>query len=283
MKRNFSKKIDKEHCFYSSDNESFDDESDNEPTLLTIRSPPGRPVSVSESKTTRHFQNNNNNNKNNTTCFKKSKQQKQHRRKNNVEGFMPPLSLRRDVKVGYSVDAPMTMVPNAAFRAPSVSYRGSLKHFNDSENRFIMNDDGSFSKTKGEDRTKSDSQIGAINKTEDALDITLPPVISDRLMYAPQRSRLYGTGDAIRGDLAIAPACHGGWFDVSVNPETDLRSGAMGILVGHNNEAGKALAELKSKYTLGFRNHYLGPSYDEDPKVVSRDILPLYKDLLQSQ
>ena len=214
--------------------------------------------------------------------FLAEKQQKRlDNKKNKIEGFMPPLSLARDVRVGYSVDAPMSMVPNAAFRSPSVSYRGSLKHFNDSENRFMMNADGTIEEQKSPDLFSATSQIGATNRPEQSLDIELPPVIYDRLMYAPQRSKLYAGGDAIRGDLAIEPSNHGGWFDVSVNPETDLRSGAMGILIGHNNEAGRELAALKSKYTLGLRNHYLGPTWDEDDKPMSRETLPLYQDLLK--
>ena len=260
-----------ESSYFSNKNESMtesDDENDSDREFL-IRSP-RRQISARETtKLGTHTGNRG-------ETLRKKKQ-----RKNKIEGFMPPLSLARDVRVGYSVDAPMSMVPNAAFRAPSLSYRGSLKHFNDSENRFMMNSDGSIENQKFQDPLSSNSQIGAINKTEDALEIQLPPVIYDRLMYAPQRSRLYGGGDAIRGDLAIAPASHGGWFDVSVNPETDLRSGAMGILIGHNNEAGRALADLKSKYTLGFRNHYNGPSWDERDKPMSRDTLPLYQDLLK--
>ncbi len=202
---------------------------------------------------------------------KRSQQKKSGKNKRRkIEGFMPPMSLRRDTRVGYSADAPFNLVPNASFRSPNVAYRGHLKVHKDRavKNRF-------------DNTLQEDSEIGATNDVKDIVNIPLPPVVYDQLMYANQRSRLFGAGDAIRGDLAIVPASHGGWFDVSVNPETDLRSGAMGILVGHNNETGRALAKLKAEYTKGYKNSFDGPSYDKkSPDMISRDMIPLYQDLL---
>jgi len=68
-------------------------------------------------------------------------------------------------------------------------------------------------------------------------------IIYDRLIYAPKKSRLSGTGDAIRGDLAIAPALNTGWFNVSATPHLDLKAGAMTIM-GGSNESSRALSKL---------------------------------------
>lgn len=69
-------------------------------------------------------------------------------------------------------------------------------------------------------------------------------VVYDRLMYANPNNRLRGRGDWIRGDLAIAPCDHGGWFSVSAHPSIDLNQGAMAVLNGIDNSAGQDLAAL---------------------------------------
>lgn len=71
-------------------------------------------------------------------------------------------------------------------------------------------------------------------------------IVYDRNIFANQRSRLRGLGDAIRGDLPIPrdqSSC--GWFSVSANPETDLRRGALDIIGGYNNETSHALHQLQ--------------------------------------
>lgn len=60
------------------------------------------------------------------------------------------------------------------------------------------------------------------------------PIVYDRYIYANQRSRLYGLGDPIRGDLPIVPY-NGDWFRPSVQPNIDLRDGAMMVLGGQDN------------------------------------------------
>ena len=70
------------------------------------------------------------------------------------------------------------------------------------------------------------------------------PIIYDRMMYANQKSRLHGQADWIRGDLAIVP-CKGNWFNVSVQPQIDLNSGAMAVLGGLNNETSQELYQLQ--------------------------------------
>jgi hypothetical protein len=68
----------------------------------------------------------------------------------------------------------------------------------------------------------------------------------DRLIFANQRSRLYGLGDPIRGDLPIVPI-RSDWFRPSVHPNIDLRQGAMNIIGGDNNATANALAQLQDQ------------------------------------
>lgn len=64
------------------------------------------------------------------------------------------------------------------------------------------------------------------------------PIVYDRFIYANTRSRLYGLGDFIRGDLAITPH-KPGWFTPSVDPQIDLNPGAMAVLGGINNDTSR--------------------------------------------
>lgn len=70
----------------------------------------------------------------------------------------------------------------------------------------------------------------------------------DRLMYAQKKSRLNRHGDPIRGDLAITPI-QGDWFRPSVNPNIDLRQGAMTVIAGFDNSTDKELRALQSLYS----------------------------------
>jgi hypothetical protein len=79
------------------------------------------------------------------------------------------------------------------------------------------------------------------------------PIVYDRYMYANQRSRLYGLGDPIRGDLPIVPY-NGDWFRPSVQPNIDLRDGAMMVLAGQDNATARntmALMRASSGDTMG--------------------------------
>lgn len=69
-------------------------------------------------------------------------------------------------------------------------------------------------------------------------------VVYDRLMYANPNPRLRGRGDPIRGDLAITPCDHGGWFSVSAHPSLDLQQGAMAVMGGIDNSTNQDLAAL---------------------------------------
>lgn len=70
------------------------------------------------------------------------------------------------------------------------------------------------------------------------------PIVYNRMMFANQKSRLAAQGDHIRGDLAITPSSSG-WFSVSVNPQIDLRSGAMAVMGGLGNETSQELYQLQ--------------------------------------
>jgi len=77
------------------------------------------------------------------------------------------------------------------------------------------------------------------------------PVVYDRLVFANQKSRLYGRGDPIRGDLPITPMC-GQWFNVSAVPQQDLNPGAMAVMGGTMNQTANELYDLVHQYTGGY-------------------------------
>ncbi len=99
--------------------------------------------------------------------------------------------------------------------------------------------------------------------TVNALGIEETPIIFDRYMYANQRSRLYGLGDPIRGDLPIVP-CNTGWFQVSVHPHIDLRDGAMSVMGGVHNDTNNALHELQNAASGGLLHTLGGVDYGSD-------------------
>lgn len=78
------------------------------------------------------------------------------------------------------------------------------------------------------------------------------PIIYDRFIYANQRSRNYGAGDPIRGDLPIVPNCND-WMRPIANPQTDLRDGALMSMFGNGSNTYEMLA-LRSASTGGLLN-----------------------------
>jgi len=86
------------------------------------------------------------------------------------------------------------------------------------------------------------------------------PIVYDRYIYANQRSRLFAAGDPIRGDLAIVPEqrC---WFSPAVNPNVDLRDGALMAVAGPNNDTSKELAALRSASSGGILDVGSGVNY----------------------
>lgn len=83
------------------------------------------------------------------------------------------------------------------------------------------------------------------------------PIVYDRYIYANQRSRLYGLGDPIRGDLPIVPY-NGDWFRPSVQPNIDLRDGAMMILAGQDNATARSTMALMRQSSGNTMNTFAG-------------------------
>jgi hypothetical protein len=71
------------------------------------------------------------------------------------------------------------------------------------------------------------------------------PIIYDRYVFANQKDRLRQDADFIRGDLPITPLTTG-WFTPSANPQTALRTGALAVMGGVNNDTSKQLLAMKS-------------------------------------
>lgn len=90
-----------------------------------------------------------------------------------------------------------------------------------------------------------DARLGTIQSSEEII----PQVVNyDRLIYANQRSRLYGRGDPIRGDLPIVPI-NDGWFRPNVHPNVDLRQGAINVIAGSENCTANAVRALQAEYS----------------------------------
>jgi len=80
----------------------------------------------------------------------------------------------------------------------------------------------------------------------DGMDPDDEVVITDRIMYAPKKSRQREGSDYIRGDLPICPNENIGWFNVSVNPLSDLNQGVLSHIAGRN-EASQKLDDYVNK------------------------------------
>ena len=78
--------------------------------------------------------------------------------------------------------------------------------------------------------------------------------VYDRLIFANQKSRLYGQGDPIRGDIGCIVPIKDQWFRPSVRPNIDLRAGALSIMGGIDNETPRELRALQNIYSAGVSN-----------------------------
>jgi len=78
--------------------------------------------------------------------------------------------------------------------------------------------------------SSSDVPTGTITLTDDNGHPT-QYLMQDRYMYSLKKSKLWGLGDPIRGDLAIAPMYHGN-ADVFPNIASDVNRGALGVMGG---------------------------------------------------
>jgi hypothetical protein len=97
------------------------------------------------------------------------------------------------------------------------------------------------------------------------------PIIYDRLMMANKQSRLRSQGDQIRGDLPISPIQRG-MFDVKVNPNLDLQGGALNVIAGTQNEAGRALSAMIRQSSGYGQTTIGGVDLQMTPGVPSREL-----------
>jgi hypothetical protein len=74
------------------------------------------------------------------------------------------------------------------------------------------------------------------------------PIVYDRLIFANKKSRLNGLGDPIRGDLPVVPIA-GDWFRPSVQPNIDLREGALNVIAGADNSTANELRALRANWS----------------------------------
>lgn len=89
---------------------------------------------------------------------------------------------------------------------------------------------------------------------------SLQPIVYDRYIYSNQRSRLYGQGDPIRGDLPIVPD-NRGWFSPSVRPNIDLRSGALAVMGGTELASNSQLLAMQNASSGGIQDTGSGIAY----------------------
>jgi len=99
---------------------------------------------------------------------------------------------------------------------------------------------GNYNDVLARVRTRGQHAISAVqvNNCDVPTDPNAPkdtqPILYDRYMFSPLKSRLHGMADPIRGDLVI-PHRNTGWFSVSADPARDLHTGAMNVLTGAND------------------------------------------------
>jgi len=83
------------------------------------------------------------------------------------------------------------------------------------------------------------------------------PLVMDRFIVSPLKSRLFSQSDFIRGDIAIVPvnpnsnpnSCT--WFRPSVNPAQDLNPGALAVMGGAYGEQCRSIAQLQQQASGG--------------------------------
>jgi len=101
------------------------------------------------------------------------------------------------------------------------------------------------------------------------------PLVMDRFIVAGMKSRLYGQGDFIRGDLGITPVLPNAdpnsctWFRPSVNPALDLNQGSLSVIAGAFNEQGRSLAQLQLQANSGSLNTFQGTAWASPPNTSS--------------
>jgi hypothetical protein len=181
-------------------------------------------------------------------------------RKKTIETFMPPLSYKREWEVSQPYTAPSQMTSTLSPRMGNVSYGANINYKPPKEN-FLA--------------------VDPLNPLGVAADGEIQPIIYDRYIYAPKKSRLYRYGDPIRGDLAIAPLS-GSWFIPSSTPTLDLREGAINVMSGQYNETSNSLSEMKYKLSGGTYNVAAGMKYTQPSSLepVPSSTIPLYREMV---
>jgi len=87
---------------------------------------------------------------------------------------------------------------------------------------------------------------------------------ADRFIFKLQRSRLFGAGDPIRGDLPCVPCSSSPnpadnvWFRPSVNVARDLRAGAINVMSGAGNPTALQTSQLQISATGGAKDTFGG-------------------------
>lgn len=97
------------------------------------------------------------------------------------------------------------------------------------------------------------------------------PLVMDRFIVAPLKSRLFQHADFIRGDIAIVPvnpnanpnSCT--WFRPSVNPSVDLNPGALAVMGGAYGEQARSVAQLQQQASGGAVNTAAGVAWEISP------------------
>lgn len=185
------------------------------------------------------------------------------RQKKSVETFLPPLSYKREWEVSQPYTAAAQMTSTLSPRIGNVSYGANINYRPPAENFLAVDPTNPLG-------VSSDGEI--------------QPIIYDRYIYAPKKSRLYKYGDPIRGDLAIAPLS-GSWFIPSATPTLDLREGAINVMAGQYNETANHLAEMKYRlsggtYNISGGSHYKNANTMEPIPSNGSSTIPLYREMV---
>jgi len=118
---------------------------------------------------------------------------------------------------------------------------------------------------------KSANQLAQQDLKENGQPVSV--VVYDRLMYSNTKSRLYGEGDPIRGDIGCIVPVRDGWFRPSVVPNRDLRPGALSILGGVENDTNRQLRALQDVYSLGVsREQSDAYAFTTNPSLAQKSI-----------
>jgi hypothetical protein len=116
----------------------------------------------------------------------------------------------------------------------------------------------------------SELPVGTMSSSDGAGDIQ-QVVTYNQLNFVNKKSRLWGLGDMIRGDLPITP-CNTGWFSVAPDLAQDLNAGAMGVLsgAGAGGEVNNQLLQLLVQSTGGVKSTFGGVDISEiNPRNVN--------------